>query len=202
MSAENFWDIRFKEEVFIYGKKPNNYLRECFLKEDNAGTAYFPGEGEGRNAVFAALRGWRCLAIDGSVEAKKKCGILAGRKNVEIEYIVSDLREQEKYINRQFDVIAFSFVHFNATDRIRFHRSLVSFLKKGGRLFFEVFSKEQMEYDSGGPKNPDMLYSTQDLEKDFKGLRIIQNDKQTVTLDEGPYHQGTASVIRFYAVKE
>lgn len=55
-----FWDERYNQDDYAYGKNPNEYLK-AKLKELKPGKILFPAEGEGRNAVFAAKPGWRYL---------------------------------------------------------------------------------------------------------------------------------------------
>ena len=57
------WDDRYSKEEFVYGEEPNNFLREQ-LQKLKPGKILFPAEGEGRNAVFAATKGWDVYAFD------------------------------------------------------------------------------------------------------------------------------------------
>lgn len=82
------------------------------------------------------------------------------------------------------------------------HERAVESLKTGGRIIFECFDKDQIKYDSGGPKNVDMLYSLEDVFTDFQDLQIELFEKVPTTLSEGKYHNGPAEVIRFVGVKE
>lgn len=70
------WNERYSTDEFAYGEEPNAYFKEQ-LDKLNAGAILFPAEGEGRNAVFAATRGWRVAAFDISTEGKKKALRLA-----------------------------------------------------------------------------------------------------------------------------
>ena len=56
--------------------------------------------------------------------------------------------------------------------------------------------KEQVKNNTGGPRNPDMLFDVMTLSSDFSTLEIIFLEKLGLVLDEGPVHQGAASVIR------
>ena len=79
----NFWDERYSTDEFIYGKEPNEFFRENLLKI-RPGKLFLPGEGEGRNAVFAAKNGWTVDATDQSEIGKLKALKLAsesGSKN-------------------------------------------------------------------------------------------------------------------------
>ncbi|WP_449397615.1 thiopurine S-methyltransferase [Chryseobacterium wanjuense] len=71
MAQKDFWNERYCNEEYIYGTLPNEYLKEK-LKDLKPGRILFPAEGEGRNAVYAAAKGWESVAFDQSEEGKKK----------------------------------------------------------------------------------------------------------------------------------
>ena len=85
--------------------------------------------------------------------------------------------------------------------RVAFYASCISWLKPGGKILLEGFSKKQLGLSSGGPKNSDWLFSTKELEIEFPGLTILLNEEKQRLLDEGPLHQGLAEVIQFIAQK-
>src|SRR5688500_11668751 len=103
---------RYRKEEFVYGKQPNNYLKEQLAKLP-VGTILFQAEGEGRNAVFAGSLGWRVSAFEVSVEGRKNASHLAETRKVSIDYQVGEL--QTLHYNRyQFDVISLIYAHFPA----------------------------------------------------------------------------------------
>lgn len=195
--GDNFWDTRYSEQEYAYGTEPNEFFREQLGK---GGKLLLPGEGEGRNAVYAAKNGWEVTAIDLSTEGKNKALKLAGENNVSIKYIVSTL-DNYTYKENEYDAIALLFVHFNQDNRERIHRMITKSLKKGGVLLIEAFSKSQINNNSGGPKDLSSLYSIEDLKKDFSDLTIEHLSEHRIELSEGTYHKGTADVIRLRAIK-
>jgi len=62
-----FWEERFGQTSYIYGKEPNKFFAVS-LAELSPGRILLPGEGEGRNAVFAARKGWRFIKKTLSIE--------------------------------------------------------------------------------------------------------------------------------------
>jgi hypothetical protein len=74
-------------------------------------------------------------------------------------------------------------------------------LRPGGVLLLEGFTPAQLAYTSGGPKDPAMLFTAAMLQADFATLEIEMLEEQLVVLNEGPYHQGEAAVIRLIARK-
>ncbi|HUS03097.1 MAG TPA: class I SAM-dependent methyltransferase, partial [Chitinophagaceae bacterium] len=138
------WNERYSSDEFAYGEQPNNYLKEQLEKLD-AGNILFPAEGEGRNAVFAASLGWHVSAFDISSEGKNKASRLARAKNVTIDYQVGQL-EDLNYTPEQFDAIALIYAHFPADIKSSYHKRLDTYLRKGGIVIFEAFSKKHLDY--------------------------------------------------------
>ena len=202
---KDFWNERYSATEFVYGKKPNEYLKEKLTKFI-PGTILFPAEGEGRNAVFAAALGWKVSAFDTSTEGRKKALSLAKEHNVEIEYHTEELNVIG-YKKAQFDAIALIFTHFPPEIRREYFQHFNMYLKNGGIIIFEGFSKKHIEYQEinpevGGPKNMEMLFSGQELKEAFANFYFIEYCETEVELDEGLFHKGTGSVIRFVAKKE
>lgn len=198
MSTE-FWNERYAGSEYAYGTEPSDFLRDR-LQSLTPGTVLFPAEGEGRNAVHAARMGWKVTAFDQSTEGRRKALALAAQHNVEIDYRTESL-EHFPYTSFSFDAAVSIFVHLPPSFRPQFHRSLVNALSPGGILLLEAFSKEQLQYSSGGPKDAAQLYSVDELYGDLEGLDIISLQQETVQLNEGPFHSGPASVVRCVARK-
>ena len=198
------WNDRYSNEEFAYGTEPNNYLKEQ-LEKLEPGTILFPAEGEGRNAVFAATKGWEVFAFDISNEGKNKALQLADHQNVAIDYQVGELQTLN-FRAEQFDVIALIYAHFPADIKSPIHRMLDQYLRKGGVIIFEAFSKNHLDYIAknekvGGPKDIGSLFSTVEIKADFPNYEIIQLEETEIELNEGLFHNGTGSVIRFVGRK-
>jgi len=194
-----FWNNRYSADDFIYGIKPNNFFKAS-LKKSNPGKILMLGEGEGRNAVFAAAQGWKVDAVDFSEIAKEKALILAKENSVMINYTVSNLKDF-KFNPNTYDAVGYIFAHINSSLRSIVHPGITNTLKVGGHLILEVFEKSQLGRTSGGPQNFDMLYSIDELKNDFKSMKFISLEKKETLLDEGEPHQGKAIVVRLIAQK-
>ncbi len=59
------------------------------------------------------------------------------------------------------------------------------------------FAKEQINNSSGGPKDPQLLFSESELINLTTELRTELLESKTINLDEGAHHIGKADVIRF-----
>ncbi|MBU2997910.1 class I SAM-dependent methyltransferase [Cellulophaga baltica] len=199
------WDDRYREKEYAYGIKPNVFFKKE-IEKLNISKILFGAEGEGRNAVFTKTLGHDVVAFDISHEAKKKALKLAEQNGVTLDYKVGELPNLG-FKPKSFDVIALIYAHFPSIIRQEYHKMLDTLLKPGGYIIFEAFSKNHLKYKMenpkvGGPGDLDVLFSIDELKSDFKNYNIIQLEEKTIELDEGIYHIGQGSVIRFIAKKQ
>lgn len=198
--SKEFWNERYSEHDSVYGVTPNEFFKEQ-LDLVHPGKILLPAEGEGRNAIYAASLGWEVTAFDFSEVAKTKTLKLATDLGITtIDYLVQDLstiilQEQE------FDAVALIYVHLTAQARQHLFQQCIKSLKSGGKLILEAFSKEQLKYTSGGPKDEAMLYSRDMVADLFRELKIVSNEEVVENLSEGPFHSGLASIVRLVAIK-
>ncbi len=200
----NKWDERYKDEQFAYGKEPNLFFKE-WLTKFKPGTILMPAEGEGRNAVYAAQLGWTVTAFDQSAEGRTKALQLAKENNVVIDYVVGNL-DKLQFESESFDAIGLVYAHFDAAEKPGYHKKLDNFLKPGGAIIFEAFGKGHKHFTDldptiGGPKDIDALYATSEITAGFPNYEVLLLVEEEIILDEGKYHQGKGSVVRFVGRK-
>ncbi|PZX60671.1 class I SAM-dependent methyltransferase [Hydrotalea sandarakina] len=196
---KNFWDQRYSENETVYGDEPNLFFKS-FIDTNKPGTILLPAEGEGRNAIYAAQKGYTVDAFDYSEVARNKALKKAealGLSN--IHYEVKDIADFEP--TKQYDAVALIYVHLPEPLRKAFHSKIVNAIKPGGYLVLEAFSKEQIQFKSGGPADPALLYDAPSLCADFQLLHIISCGQKQIHLSEGKFHNGTADVLRLIAQK-
>lgn len=199
------WNDRYRQPDYAYGTQPNDFLKQELAKLP-VGTLLLPAEGEGRNAVFAARLGWAVSAFDISTEGRAKALRLATENGVSIDYQVGELATLP-YAADQFDTVALIYAHFPAAIKSAMHRALDRYLRPGGVVIFEAFSKRHLAYQAqnehvGGPKDEASLFSLDEIRDDFPNYTFRELREEEVELTEGLYHQGVGSVIRFVGVKE
>ncbi|MBL7805737.1 MAG: class I SAM-dependent methyltransferase [Saprospiraceae bacterium] len=200
----DIWDERYSMSEYAYGESPNDYLKEQ-LSRLIPGRILFPAEGEGRNAVFAATQGWQASAYDISSEGRKKAMQLARKKEVTIDYRVGELNALD-FEPEAFDAIALIYAHFPAALKSGTLTSLDQYLRPGGVVIFEAFSKNHLSYlqkneKVGGPKDVNMLYSTEEIKACYPDYEVIELQETEIELREGLFHNGLGSVIRFVGRK-
>lgn len=198
MSDYNDWNKRYADVQYVYGLAPNEYLKQELAKL-TPGKLLLPGEGEGRNALWAAKQGWDVTALDTSETAQAKANKLFAENNVRVQYHVSDILHFAS--NHQFDAIGLVYVHLHKDIQLQVADKLTSILKPKGVLILEMFHPEQIPLTSGGPKNPAMFAELIELKDQYKNLTIEELKRKEVELNEGLLHKGRAIVIRMRATK-
>ena len=193
MSQQMFWNNKFSKVDYFYGTKPNEFLASKLDLIKDKKTLLCLGEGEGRNAIFFAQNGLEVSAIDASDVGLAKLDLKSKEENLDIKTIFMDLNHWEA--KEKYDVIVASYLHMFENEREELFKKIENSLNKDGYFIGEFFSKKQLSYESGGPKDLDLLYSLEDFSKRFTNCEKNLSE-EIVTLDEGIGHQGEACVIR------
>ncbi len=194
------WNQRYGKEEYHYGREPNDFLKEE-LQKLTPGKILFIGEGEGRNAVYAATLSWTVDAIDFSEAGKRKAEKLAGEFGVKINYEICDFAEFIPEENK-YDAAGIFFIHLDEELRSRLFKRIIASLKQNGKIIFECFEKEQINLSSGGPKDEALLYSLEDVVSNFIEIDFEKLSKEKVFLNEGTGHSGEGLVIRFVGARQ
>jgi SAM-dependent methyltransferase len=199
-----FWDERYSHADYAYGETPNEYFKYQ-LAGLTPGKILMPAEGEGRNAAYAASLGWDVDAFDISTEGKRKADALAGKQNVKINYLVGECAELS-FPKDTFDAIGLIYAHFPTEVKSACHRQLMDYLKPGGMIIFEAFSKKHIAFQqenpmAGGPRDLAMLFDIGEIQHDFPEIAFTSLEEEEIDLREGKYHSGKAMVIRFTGKK-
>lgn len=192
------WNNRYSENEIVYGDQPNRFFKK-FIDDHVPGKILLPAEGEGRNAVYAASKGWEVDAFDFSEEARKKAIALSAKKNVHLNYWrqeIENFNAKEKY-----DAVGLIYVHLPKDIRQNFHRQVNNSIRSGGYLVLEAFAKEQIEFNSGGPKDISLLYDAPTICQDFSFLHILFCGQKEIVLNEGKFHKGNAAVLQLIGQK-
>lgn len=192
------WDERYAADEYIYGTEPNEFLAEH--ARELSGPVLCIAEGEGRNGVFLASLGLEVLAVDSSAVGLEKARALAESRGVSIATEVADLAD---YIPSpdSYGAVVSIFAHLPSKIRQRLYPLLEQCLTPGGLLILEAYNEAQMNRDTGGPKDPDMLMSEAKIEAGFANLDTLFLQETRRQVIEGLYHTGLADVVQFIGRK-
>lgn len=196
--TQQFWNSRFAENETVYGEKPNRFFQE-FIDSHKPGTLLLPAEGEGRNALYAASKKWKVDAFDFSDTARAKALKKAAERKLKLNYFPLSIEEFQA--DKKYGAVGLIYVHLPESLRKFFHRQVYDSLEPGGFLVLEAFAKEQLLFDSGGPRDADLLYDAPSICSDFPFLHVLSCGQREVELNEGPFHQGKAAVLQLVGQK-
>lgn len=190
----NFWHERFSTEEYVYGKEPNQFVVEA-ARVLPKGKVLCIAEGEGRNAVYLASIGFDVTAWDYAQAGLDKTNQLANEKGVSVETELRDLAEVV-WEEEQWDAIVHIFGHFPADTMDRTMAGVQKALRVGGYYVSELYTKEQLRYGTGGPRDAIMLVDPADFLEKFDGYFIKHFHVGEVNREEGQLHTGTAHVVQ------
>ena len=200
MNQQEFWNEKFLRDGYLYGKKPNAFIESCASNFKKGHRFLCLGEGEGRNAVYFAKRGHEVAAIDASDIGLKKLEEYAKEENVFVKTRCIDLNEWIP--SKKYGSIIATYLHMYKDDRKRLFDKIDSALKSKGFFIGEFFSVNQLNYESGGPKDINLLYTVEDFLNEFPNCIKHKVEEIETVLDEGNGHKGKASVIRVILQKK
>ncbi len=194
------WNQRFAEAEFAYGEAPHVSLAERFCTP-GTGRVLCLAEGQGRNAVHIASLGYDVTALDYSEVGLERAQELAARHGVSIQTLKADLSTYS-FEPEAWDGIVSIFGHLPAALRARVNAQLHAALKPGGWLQLVGYHPKQLEYGTGGPQEPSMLYTVDGLKAELgPGWTYVVAELVERELEEGPYHRGMSAFVHVLAHK-
>ena len=81
------------------------------------------------------------------------------------------------------------------------HRRAVRALRPGGHLILEAYTPEQLRHGTGGPPNPELLITAQQLQNELQGLTWLELQETERRIEEGPLHKGQSAVVQAFGQK-
>lgn len=189
MDAEA-WDERYATDELVWSAEPNRFVAEE-LSDLPPGRAVDLAAGEGRNAIWLARRGWRVTAVDFSAVALDKGARLAGE--TEVEWVVGDATEWRA--EQPLDLALIAYLQLPAAQRRAAHRNAVESLRPGGTFLLVAHDSTNLAEGTGGPQDPTVLMSAEDVLADLDGIDIDVARAGRVAREVvvGDDHRGEAS---------
>ena len=195
---KEFWNERFASQTIDLGIEPNRFFKR-FINTTKPGSILLPVECDGRNAVYAASKGWEVDAFGPNEAVKEKALQMALEKGVQINYEVIDVRKFKAC--KQYDAVGLFYVNLPERIRIGFHKEVSKSLRSSGILVLEAFAKDQLNYQTGGPRDGTVLYDAPGICTDFQHLYLLYIREKETTINEGAFYQGKGAVLRFVGQK-
>lgn len=193
------WDERYQGDAYLYGKEPNDFLREM-AERIPQGRVLCLADGEGRNGVYLAALGYEVISVDSSKVGLQKAERLAHECKVSITTVVSDLSDFEIEPNNYTGIVSI-FCHLPPAQRAALYTRCVQGLSVGGVMLIESYTPQQQAYGTGGPPDSQRLVSLDTLKQELKGLLFEHACECERTISEGRGHQGKSAVVQVLATK-
>ncbi len=192
------WESRYAGCACLFGNDPSPLLTAYRQLLQAGMEALAIGDGEGRNGVWLAAQGLRVLSLDISATALRRAAARAQQQGLAIDTLCCDALQWE-WPCQTFDVVTLIFVHLPPPQRHHLHRLMQQALRPGGLIFIEAYHQDQLQCASGGPSNPEVLYTLDILRQDFAGLEILTLEKTTTRVMMEGSDRGSGAVVQLVA---
>ena len=161
------WDQRYAASELVWSREPNQFVA-AELADLPPGTAVDLAAGEGRNAIWLARRGWRVTAVDFSQVALDKGRALAG--DTTVEWVCADATAWTP--DTPVDLVVAAYFQVPASERRAAVRAAFTSLAPGGTLLVVAHDSTNLDEGTGGPQDPAVLYTAEDVLADLDGLPL------------------------------
>ncbi len=164
------WDERYAAAPLVWSAGPNAFV-EAELAGLPAGRALDLACGEGRNALWLAGRGWQVTAVDFSAVAVDKGRRLAERQHLDgrVDWVVGDVLTVPLPAS---DLALLAYLQLAAQERRTAVRRAWDALTPGGTLLVVAHDSSNLTEGTGGPQDPAVLYTADDVLDDLAGREL------------------------------
>jgi SAM-dependent methyltransferase len=165
-----YWNERYAERGTLWGADANQFVVK-YLADLPPQRVLDLASGQGRNAVWLAARGHSVTAVDLSDVAVAQARQVAAEAGVEVDFVVADLRNWEPPAG-EFDLVLLSYLQVPTELRRLVHDKAIRAVAPGGAIFLVAHHLDNLEGGVGGPPDPDVLFTEEQLAGDFADLDI------------------------------
>ncbi|MCX4689792.1 class I SAM-dependent methyltransferase [Kitasatospora purpeofusca] len=175
------WDERYAASELVWGTGPNGWVvRE--LAGLAPGRALDLAAGEGRNGIWLAGLGWEVTGLDFSTVALGRAERLTASLPDEVADRLTwrhgDARGFEAP-PEGYDLVVVAYLQIPAEDRRAALRRAAAALAPGGTLLVVGHDSANLTEGVGGPQDPAVLYTSEDVLADLAGagLRTVRAER-------------------------
>ena len=194
-NPQKMWDERFAQAEPVYGEQPNAYLRAQAQRFVPGCKILVPGDGYGRNGIWLASQGFQVSTVDLSPVGVARARKSAQAAGLALSIELADLATWRWPVG-EFEAVAAIFLHLPPVLRTQIHAHMLGALKPAGLLIIQAFTPAQLRHTSGGPKQVELLYSAEILQKDFAAADVLELQEVELEIEEGRMHRGSAAVVQ------
>jgi SAM-dependent methyltransferase len=180
--SSSAWDDRYAASDAVWSRTPNMWVEQV-TADLAAGTALDLAAGEGRNSIWLAERGWRATAVDFSAVALDRAHAWAtdrlGPDVDRLTTVTADLLDYRP--TATYDLVLVVYLQLAAEQRRAILRCAASAVANEGTLLVIAHDSENITRGYGGPQDPAVLYTAEDVAADVAGLGLVPVRLERVT---------------------
>ncbi len=184
------WDERYAATELVWSAGPNQFV-ESELTGLHPGRALDLAAGEGRNAIWLAEQGWDVTAVDFSLvgldKGRASLAQRPGGRDLHVEWVHADVLDYDPG-PVPFDLVLIAYLQLVADERREAMRRGFDCLAVGGTLFVVAHDRTNIEEGTGGPSDPAVLYSAEDVLEDLRdrSFEVLRADRVSRQVVEDP----------------
>jgi len=174
------WNERYAAQTILWTVDPDPFLGPE-VGGITPGRALDLGAGEGRTALWLAAKGWTVTAVDFSdvaIERGQQRAAVTGVATA-IDWVCQDLLDFSP-AGQTFDLVLSMFIHLPQPARRRLYGEAVAALTSGGTVLIVGYDTTHATEGQGGPRDPSILFSPEDIVEDLPGMRIERAERLRV----------------------
>jgi SAM-dependent methyltransferase len=201
------WDERYAASELVWSATPNQFVAEE-LGDLPPGLALDVAAGEGRNALWLAENGWQVTAVDFSLVGLDKGRDLQARhprgRDLHVDWVHADALTYDSGALR-FDLVLVAYLQLVADERRTAVRRAFAALREGGTFFLVAHDATNLTEGTGGPSDPDVLFTAEEVLDDLDGerfevLRAERVARRVPSEDPADEHGGAAGRTAYDAL--
>jgi SAM-dependent methyltransferase len=174
------WDSRYAGSGRVWSAAPNGWVANT-TRAWFTGRALDLGAGEGRHAVWLAALGWQVTAVDFSATGIERGRRGAEELDVEVDWVVADVRTWEPPAGVTFDLVLVAYLHLadDVLARVR------DWLAPGGAMVLVGHALQNLTEGVGGPSDAQLLHTEAGYRAASEGLVVEQLGEVVRHLPQG-----------------
>ena len=184
------WDERYAAAELVWSGTPNQFVA-AEVGDLPPGRALDLAAGEGRNALWLAGRGWQVTAVDFSRVGLDKGRRLAAEHGLDVRWVCADVLTYDP-APATFDLVVVAYLQLTPEERRTAVRRALSALAVGGTLLVVAHDSSNLAEGTGGPQDPDVLYTAEEVLGDLDVERFEEVRAERVARTVPPAEPGGA----------
>jgi SAM-dependent methyltransferase len=188
------WDERYAATELVWSATPNQFVA-AELADLRPGRALDLATGEGRNALWLAERGWEVTAVDFSQVGLDKGRALQTQhprgRDLHVDWVHGDALTYDPG-PVSCDLALVAYLQLPADERRTAVRRAFDCLTDGGTLLLVAHDSTNLTEGTGGPQDPEVLYTAEEVLGDLDGERfdVVRAERVPRVVPANDEHRG------------